>query len=685
MQKIFLEQMLDTNSEETDDSFLHHYLSNLVEMANENAASDMDSEESLEVLLAQEDGSVLFEQLEQTLENTLNQYYIPEEMSSEQQEQRLYILSVLQSIQKWEGFYPIDDLQNNAVMLWEMGNPLSEVSKDENLKVNITHPTSELYTLPIWKDPKADEKELWVADDSHLQHFRSSHLENIIYLPNLLGKDLIEFRLGEQFDRVRYKAIPISEVPFELPPSFYCQQNSLVGTFFKEQKDLDEGQNPYTVYINALREEKEVFRPEGEVGWLNPLIVTFDIAQDDIQEGYSEEVSRAECLVKLLTEQVSLLAVELHVDPVDDLRLLLLRKFIEKQQVENRDLNLLEYLMWGSQVNESITNKGANRSASGESFYVLDRLGGSFFVDDHGVYHKEIDPETKERLKCSPSIAWQAPKDLTLNAIWLKNHFLKSWILEDEDSKGSYKIESVAETPNYILPPFLRLINQTSRGTRQFKLKDSSSLPILRVLNSHPLVDLSDSNSNGNETSVASLYEFVTLVLKELGKGSKDYRKHGTYYGEGSFAYKGNDEVELDEIKLLESFSRYYLTPLSPVYVAIPDIEQGGPVYIDIVDSVQYGNKEFLRRLYLVNSINNLSKGYDGFGQEDFDQEHIKIKYKYAWWQDWFKTLFANRWDVKINFVPQHSGFIINSSLLGRTGLGLEKIGQRYNAREMRI
>ncbi len=671
LQQILLQQMLNVDLAETDDSFLSYYLRDLIEAANEQIMMQDAGSEGFAALLEKEDGGTLLKQLEQTLENTLNQHYLSEEISSREQKQGIYILSMLRSIQKWEEFYDFDELQNRAVMLWEAGNPLNEVEKDEDLKVRITHPQSELYTLPIWRDPDPELDQLWVADDSHLQHFRSSHLENIIYLPQMFGKKLLEFRLGEAFDKVRYRVLSINEVPFELPQSFYCQQNSFVGTFFKEQKDLDEGQNPYIIWINAVGLRENVIKPDTQIGWLNPLIATFDVTQDDIFDGYYEQMSRAKNLVKAVTEQAALLTVELHIDPMDDLRMLLLRKLVEKQQLENRKLNLLEYLMWGSQTNEYHT-----KSTLGESFFVLDKLGGAFFVDDHGTYHKDIDPETKEELKQFPNITWRAPEDLALNAVWLKNHFLQSWIPTSNEFAAERHTTRVS---NYILPPFTKLINQTTRGIRKLTLKAKKNkieLPILRVLEAHPLVDL-----NASEISAASLYEFIALVLKEICEKSKDHSKHGAYYGEGAYSFITSNEVQLDEVKLLENFSRHYLAPLSPVYVAVPDIEHGGPAYIDVVDSVQYGNKEFLRLLYFA----DVSKDFDNFDQEGFDKEDIKLAYGYGWWQDWYKTLFNNRWDVKINFVPRNKGFIINSSLLGRTELGLERVGQYYDTREMRI
>lgn len=694
LQQILVQQMLSTDLFGDDDSFLHSYLHNLTALANEQAISTTNSEDFTEALLEKEEGSSLFKQLEQTLENTLSQYNSSEKGLSKKRNQAVYLLSMLRSIQKWEDFYTFAELQNRAVMLWEAGNPLNEVERDEDLAVEITHPQSELYTLPIWQDPDPELDQFWVADDSHLQYFRSNHLENIIYLPKMLGKELIELRLGEAFDKVRYKAVSVNETPFELPESLYCQQNSLVGTFFKEQKSLEEGRNPYIIWINAVGLRENVITPDNQIGWLNPLIANFDITQNDIQDDYYNQMSRAKNLVKLVTEPAGLLAVELHLDTKDDLRMLMLKKLIAKQQQENRGLSLLEYLMWGSQANEHHTN-----SSLGESFFVLDKLGGAFFVDDHGIYHKDIDPDTREELKHFPNVTWQAPQNLAMNAIWLKNHFLKSWVPIENNTEGDEitptinvsdiptivnKIDATG-TPNsyYVLPPFTKLINQTTRGVRRLnvktKIKNKIKLPILQVLNSHPLVNL---NTNDEKNSTTNLYEFIASALAELCEKSKDCSKHVVYYGEGAYSFLTSNEVKLDEIKLLENFSRHYLTPLSPVYIAVPDIEHGGPVYIEVVNSVQYGNKEFLHLLYFANSFND---DFADFEQEDFDKEDIKLAYGYGWWQDWFKTLFSKRWDVKINFVPVNKGFIINSSLLGKSELGLERVGQHYDAREMRI
>lgn len=556
--------------------------------------------------------------------------------------------------------------QTGGTVLLNPGRHMDELLKDTTLKVKVNHPRLECYTLPIKKSPDMDT--FWIAKESYWQSFRSNPPSNLIYLndPAFRTCDFIDFVFGRNRLRARYQKLLPHEVPLEFPKSLYHQTNNLAGCFFKEVKIQNQPGESGTfikdLYLNAYSDEGE-FEGYETVGWLNPLILTFDTMADDIPLSETDATTRATQMLSLFSRPDLLIAVEPHMSQADSYRSELLQRLVAKQQTQRQAQSLLEYVLWGSPDVEPW-----------KTFFLLDKLGGEFVVKDFGKARLRLFDQRPER----PSLVWKAPSEMFKNSIWLKNFIFRTSQLAEDDS---------VDRPDDVLVSSVMPGHSSGRGFRRLNVKitDTSEPAIFTILESLPKTALANWSAGvdekvpgqATEKNLETLLVWIHTFLKDIYQQAAS---SGTqvYLGEGSYLVLEDGSVQFDELSFLENFARHYLSPLSPIYVVLPLIEKENTIgCIDIVKSVPYGHKELLRRLFAASEPDN--------SETAFDETQRDVIYQYAWWQEWFELLFNRDWNIEVNFISERDGFMLMKSKLSQARLGRTIIGNTYEVENMRI
>jgi hypothetical protein len=556
--------------------------------------------------------------------------------------------------------------QTGGTVLLNSGRHMDELLKDTSLKVKVNHPRLECYTLPLKKSPDMDT--YWIAKESYWQSFRSNPPSNLLYLnsPTFRNCDFIDFVFGRNRLRARYQKLLPHEAPLEFPKSPYHQANELSGCFFKEVKVQNQTGESGTfvkdLYLNAYSDEGE-FESYETVGWLNPLILTFDTMADDLPLNETEATTRATQMLSLFSNPDLLIAAEPHMNQADSYRIELLQRFAAKQQTKRQAQSLLEYILWGSHDAEPW-----------KTFFVLDKLGGEFVVKDFGKTRLRLFDQRPER----PSLVWKAPAEMFKNSIWLRNFIFRTSQLAED---------TFLDRPEDILTSSVMPGHSSGRGFRRLNIKitDTNEPAIFTILDSLPKSSLVKTVTDGDEKTpgqateknLETLLAWIHAFLKDIYKQAS-LNGTQTYLGEGSYQVLEDGSIQFDELSFLEGFARHYLTPESPIYVVLPLIEKESKIgCIDIIKSVPYGHKELLRRLFAASEMDN--------SEAAFDEVQMDVIYQYAWWQEWFELLFNREWNIEINFISERDGFMLMKSKLSQARLGRTIIGNTYEVENMRI
>ena len=557
--------------------------------------------------------------------------------SSDEQQTLDQLVRVVDGLLEWPE-------QTGGTLLWNQSRHLEATDSDPAYKVKIKHPKPESYSVEIRRDPSM-RGSCWIASESYWQSFRVNPPENnILYLTaEYKSYDFVEF-IYENQHRAYYMQLDYADKRLAFPKSLVPSQNEELGAFFQEvsaQAFGAKGNAPtVTLYLSAMS-DRAVYRDYPSIGWLNPLILTFDMEDDDIPVEATE--SRADQALKIFSNPDLLLHFEPHFDALDSARLELFKTLL-RQQSEQRDVrSAVEYLFWGEP-----------NSKAWQTFFILDKLNGSFLIDDFGDYGFEAE---------MPSCYWLPPEGLSRNEYWLKTYLLG---LSDHIQEAPQSIDLTLSPSN--MPGF-----GSPRGHKRFHL-DAGKTPIsiFEVLSAITETANSALAAEGQVTTKL-LDSLLTFALGFLGDLKQMYGNNSEtlYFGEGSFQVHGDGTVSFNDLGFLETFAKTYLSPRSDIFVRLSPIEITDAC-VNLIESLPYGDKKLFESLWFAQ--------LDGFVDEDY----VDIIYDYAWWQDWFEVLFMRPWNVKINYISNR-GFIVRRSLLGQGRLGKAHIGKQYSVTEMRI
>ena len=531
--------------------------------------------------------------------------------------------------EEWNYFFPADDEKSWRTRLRAAPqDPLNEALKVLNNKIEdsfeLIHPSSiNLSTVCLWKHEEKKDK-YYVKSSNDLIAFDKPDSNNWLYLPALKGKQLIDFRDINNYNATyRYQVIQPQELGF--PNSVATKKSPVNGTFFKQVKK-DEGGNSEIIDLDILDESQDDYH---SVGWLNPVILTVSLDENDIEQ--IKKASKKEYLyaLKLFLDSSSLVLLEPHIDETYDLRisfLIKLNQLINKyheSKPNNKSLNLIEYLIFGSQYYHSW-----------KPFLVLDLLGGEFYA-----YQKQW--KHQERKKTV--ISWKPPENAQLNKLWFADYWLKEWVKSENIN--------IHSQVNVVSPPSQAQPYRPSKGLVTFKVNDlsDSNISFTSLLRKHPQF-ISDDKVNNPYRFLFELFQDSQLD-SEL-KTSLEKFPYDNFWRIES----GNNKlVKFDDAEFWNYFVKTHVIPNSPILIAIPNQENK---FLNPISSVNFGAYHFLWSLFSC---------LDSTREKDIVEFHND----FGWWNDWHLTIFNQSWDVSLKFIKQ-SGFIIQQSLVGKDCLGFK-------------
>lgn len=534
--------------------------------------------------------------------------------------------------------------QTGGTLLWNQSRHLEAITSDPAYKVQIKHPKPESYSVEIRTDPTM-RSSCWIASESYWQSFRANPPENNLLYLSAAYKDyaFVEF-IYENQHRAYYKKLDYADKRLDFPKSLVPSQHEDLGAFFQEVSAPVFGAKgnaaTATLYLSAMS-DNTVYGEYPSIGWLNPLILTFDMEDDDIPVDPAE--SRADQALKLFSNPDLLLHFEPHFDVLDSARLELFKTLMQRQTEQRGSRSAVEHLLWGERGDKAW-----------QTFFLLDRLHGSFLIDAFGDYG--FDAET-------PSFYWLPPEGLSRNELWLKTYLLGL----------SEHIQELPQTVDMTLTASHMPGFGSPRGHKRPHLNfEQTPVSIFEVLRA--VTDKGDSVliAEGQVTArlLDQLLTFALEFLEDL-KRTYDNNNETLYFGEGSFQVHDDRTVSFNDLAFLETFARTYLSPRSDVFVRLSPIEVAD-ASINLIGSLPYGHKKLFENLLSAQAL-------------DFvDEALVDIIYDYGWWQDWFEVLYKRPWNVRINYISNR-GFIVRRSSLGQGRLGKAHIGKQYSVEEMRI
>lgn len=546
--------------------------------------------------------------------------------------------------EEWKNFFPNYKENSFSTRLTDYKNPLGEAVKtlkDRSLNseffLELTHPSSpNLSTVCIWKHQERDNR-YYVKDLADLTAFDSTNRNNLLYLPTLREKKLIDFHNISDDENYRYRLIEAEELGF--PNSIASKKSDISGVFFKQVKS-NEGLDPSIINLEYNPEITDDNEDEYHaIGWLNPVILTLDLDGNDIE--HIEKSNKNEYLyaLSLFLDQSSLIFVEPHIDESYDLRisfLIKLNQIIQERQqnkANNKSLSLIEYILLGSQYPQPW-----------KPFLTLDLLGGEFYA------YQNVN-ENREQEK--PVVNWKPPQDAKSNKLWFAAYWLERW--------GNTQKINIQSEVNVVSPPSLARPYRSSKGLVTFQVDDLSgtTTSLTSLLKGHPLY-ISDSKKNNPYHFLVELFE------------NPEFKKYSEKFPYDNFwrsSNQNNQLVKFDDVDFWNYFSKTHFVPESPILIAIPNQDNS---FLDPINSLNFGAYHFLWELF--NCFDSVR-----------ERELVEFDNNFGWWNDWHSTIFNERWNVWLKFI-KHSGFVIKKSLLGRKDcLGLKANGVDWNNPNIRF
>jgi hypothetical protein len=517
---------------------------------------------------------------------------------------------------------------------WNDAKHFQALQADEHLLVKINHPKSEaFYTLEIKLDQITTEANMgsgscWIARGTQWTSFKQGY-ENLLYLTAYREFDYIEFSFSYENAGTRqtlysyYQKVNTCEI-FPEHNTRFCYDEKL-GTFFREVKPETYEANAHkkTAHLKLAEQTNEVlYQSYQSIGWLNPLILTFEKQTNDI----APINQKAEELVNLLLQKPLILHFEPHLSEINLARIRYLKYLRTGSQ-----RNVIAHLLYGS---------GNDASA----LVLLDGLGGQFHIEGFG-----------QKLK----IKWVEP--LESREHWLQS-FLDAWLKDYLLSLCPQVIKGTRQYPSKLQPIQAATTpsRRSSHGCRRIPLSKGEHVDEIK---SEPFIEILSQLPEDHETQNQNhILWHIASFLKDLQRLAPKL-----YFGLDSCT-QGSEMLVFDELSFLEGFAENYLSFTSPILITLPRLEKQTLV-LNLIDSKAYPHKSLLERLYA-----SLSQPL---------QSSTRILYCYGWWQDWYEALFYCRWDASIRFYATDD-FVLEQSRLGNR-LGKARIGRRYAASTMRL
>ena len=542
--------------------------------------------------------------------------------------------------QEWMSFFPKYNKKFFPLRLTADNNHLGEavkklktLKKDRSVEsgscLELTHPkSSNLSTVCIWKHEKQPNKYYVKCHQENISIFDrlADRLEanNLLYLPTLRGKQLIDFRNISNFDKTyRYQVIEPEKLGF--PNSVASKKGDCYGVFFK-QVESDEGVAEEIIDLECNPEIAED-RQDGyhAVGWLNPVIFTLSLDENDIE--YINNAKQNESLnaLSLFIDRSALILVEPHIDESYDLRISFLIKLHQQSKANNKNLSLIEYILLGSQDPQPW-----------KPFLILDLLGGEFYAYQAICQNNECQNRDREKTL----VGWKPPQDAQSNKLWFADYWLIKW--------GNSQETNIQSEVNVVPQPSLARPYRSSRGLVTFQVDNISEATssLTSLLSKHPRF-ISDRKKNNPYRFLVELFadsEF-TEAKKTLKKFPYDHFLR--------IENQNNQLVKFDDVDFWNYFSKSHIIPKSRILIAIPNQDNR---FLDPINSVNFGAYRFLWGLF---------NSFDG----ERKREIVDFYNKFGWWNNWHSTIFNERWDVWLNFINRR-GFVIQKSRLGQDYLG---------------
>jgi hypothetical protein len=373
--------------------------------------------------------------------------------------------------------------------------------------------------------------------------------------------------------------------------------------------------------------------------WLNPIIFRVSTSGDDFALPKDSTVTIQTVANHLLgVDAKAVLAIEPILGAEFDARVALLQQFCEDCRSNERVANFstIERLFLGPKPTSIMDDPW-------KAFLCLDRLGGTFTIEDHG--------------SGAPRFCWTPVKRLSPNARWLADHYVKCWGgAEPTVAPNSARIP--------VEPPARSIVSKTesmpeSVGGDELQTLSRSCSKMLKKMPS------------AVQTESLTVYGWIASILNQpvLLQSSVQTLHRGHYQTRREIS--GQYTIDFDAQGFLQDFSDVVLMPDSPVLIKMPEmlpapnerevenryrLVRDGFV-VDLKRSVSNGSREVFFRLFNyrtgINPVNN-----------------VCLTFTYGWWNKWFETLFSHSSNVQINFNFERGGFILKSSRLNEAALG---------------
>ena len=541
--------------------------------------------------------------------------------------------------EEWLKFFPDYNKNSFRTRLLDGNNTLEEAVKtlinnnkdDQNgleFPLRLTHPKSiNSSTVCIWKH-KREDSIFYVKDQGDLDAFDRPNT-NLLYLPTLQGKELIDFCDTKNYNqKYRYKVIKPQNEILGFSNSLASQISDVHGVFFQQVKE-GEGINPT---IKDIEYNPDISENEDEyciAGWLNPLIFILSLDGNEIESIQASNEDEYLNALSLFLEPSSLLLVGPHINESYDLRISLLIKLYEKiKERERKNLSsdrcfsLMEYLLFYS-----------HNPQTWKPFLILDLLAGKFYAKQNVSTNNNNQSEQRQKF----TIDWELPENASSNMCWFANYWLKQWISN----------ESINEERdvNVIPQPIQARSHRSSGGLTTFQVDNlSKNTSLTSILSQHPAFF--------SDTEKMNLYGFLVELFEDNSVLEKCLAQfpHQNFWWTENF---NNGLIKFDEVAFWNYFSKFHFIPESPILIQIPQQKNR---FLNPIASLNSGAYHFLWAFF---------EAVDGDRQLK-DREFYN---SFGWWNDWHSTIFCDRYDIELEFISRR-GFVINQSLLGQDYLG---------------
>jgi len=398
-------------------------------------------------------------------------------------------------------------------------------------------------------------------------------------------------------------------------------------------------------------------------GWLNPLVLAFDVDGDALrppEPGEDLGITHTRTAVASALDNAAVLAVIPVLDEEWDGRLVGWEHLL-RSRTAGEGLNVFERLVVGG-TPEAVARQTPEPALL--PFQSLDAMGGRFAIE------AADSPD--------PSFRWLAP-ELGANGRWLARWMAGGW------QRGWRGFAPELETSPGRSWDFGLVDGGGQDVDREVIVAERG--PLSRARGESTACDLDEEEAARAVASAADMLELCAPALREsrlqlvsdyvidliadsrLG-GHRIQQAHRGFVRVDDHGRRR--QVDVDFTSFFREVANRTLAPRSPILVAVPDPASGDagparPRYIDMRRSVDHGPYALLWGTLRPRADEPASGGVAPM-DERFAGRRIELPGSFGWWNDWYQTLFVCPAEARVKF--GFGGFVTGAAQVGLGILG---------------